>query len=58
MKTYEIFNQSSGAFNPLHTVRAASFEIKDGYYVFYDEGMNILHAIATSPGLFVRTAEK
>lgn len=60
MKTYEIFTTSSEGFNPLHTVQAASVEITNGFYVFYDDSVNkrILHAIATAPGLFVRTVDK
>jgi hypothetical protein len=57
MKTYQIFSTSSReGSTPTHTIEAASFAIQDGVYVFYDEGMNILHAIAIMPGLFVRTA--
>ena len=48
MKTYHIFTGSSTGYNPAHTIQAASFAIVDGVYVFYDEAMNILHAIAVA----------
>ena len=58
MKTYEIFAANSNGFKPGHIFHANSLAIVNGCYVFYDEGMNILHAIAIQPGLFVRTVEK
>jgi len=57
MKTYKLFDKSSTAFDAIHTFKEASFSIEDGVYVFYDEAMNKLHAIAVSPGLFVKTSE-
>ena len=58
MKTYQIFNQSSNSFEPIHTIQAVSFAVDNGVYIFYDEKANMLHAIAITPGLFVRTVEK
>ncbi len=60
MNTYEIFapNTSSTAYKPSHIIQAASFAIIDGVYVFYDADLvTILHAVAITPGLFVRTAK-
>jgi hypothetical protein len=57
MKTYEIYTGASNGYKPTHTVRAASFAIVNGAYVFYDDAMNILHAIAIAPNLFVKTVE-
>ena len=60
MKTYEIFgpDASSTSHVPVHTIKADSLVIRDGVYVFLDKDKAILHAVATVPGLFVRTVEK
>ena len=58
MKKYEIFTGSSDGFNPAHTIQAAAFNLRDGVYLFYDDKGTILHAIAATPGLFVKTVEK
>jgi hypothetical protein len=57
MKTSEIFAGSSTGYKPGHTLKPAAFNLRDGVYPFYDDKGNILHAIAITPGLFVRTVE-
>jgi hypothetical protein len=57
MKTYQLFTSSSDGYAPLHTFQAASFDIADGVYIFYDDARDRLHAIAVAPGLSVKTAE-
>jgi hypothetical protein len=42
MKTYELFTSSSDGFAPVHTIKAASFDIADGVSIFYDDAMNRL----------------
>lgn len=57
MKTYKIYLGSSEGFNPIHIFKAASFRVEGNFYIFYDDIVQPLHAIAISPGMFVRTEE-
>ncbi len=54
MKTFHIFDGGSAGYLPLHILKATSFTASEGFYRFYDDKADLIHAIAITPKLLVK----
>jgi hypothetical protein len=60
MKTFEIWVQQSNGHNKSsaqHILEAEKVSYRDGHYFFLNEGGTVLHAIAATPGMLIRTVQ-
>ncbi len=58
MATFQIWlTSSSGKFDPLHTFQAASFTLEDGFAIFRNDKVEVIHAYRLPEGAFIKKTE-